>query len=437
MRRAVARHARIGTTVTAAIVATAAGVVSVAPAAASPAPTVGSDRTDITRLEQQIATNGRKVQSLVSRFNDAQARLDSVRAQITDDEERLAADARVEAAARAVLRRAAAVAYVTGGNAADLSALTMFDGTDSINATLAQGHYLAAVNDKITTALTTLRAEEARTKDARNALLADEKQAQATVAELAQARSASEAAIAADNALLSKTKTNLKALLAKKLREQEAEELAKERALAARAIKPPVAIVPVTHTTRRVHLPAPVAASLPAPPPPAPVAPSSPGQYANPLRALSALTPERIDQGVDYACFGPIYAIGNGVVLTTSIPGWPGGTFIAYQLSDGPAAGLVVFAAEDIQPTVQVGQRVSANTVIGQAYLGPDGIETGWADPNALGNTMARSAGQFSGGNSTAFGDNFSRLLQALGAPGGILQNNPPTGSLPADWPRW
>jgi hypothetical protein len=50
---------------------------------------------------------------------------------------------------------------------------------------------------------------------------------------------------------------------------------------------------------------------------------------------------------------------------------------------------------------------------------------------------MARKYGQYNGGNSTAFGYNFSQLLQAIGAPGGVLQNNPPTGSLPAQWPRW
>ena len=149
------------------------------------------------------------------------------------------------------------------------------------------------------------------------------------------------------------------------------------------------------------------------------------------------MSPERIDQGVDYSGFGSIYAIGNGVVLSTSIPGWPGGTYIAYRLTDGPARGLVAFAAEDIAPSVQVGDSVTSNTVIGQMYAGPDGIETGWGDSTAVGNTMARTYGQFNGSNSTAFGANFSQFLDALGAPPGILQNNPPTGQLPAGWPSW
>ena len=152
---------------------------------------------------------------------------------------------------------------------------------------------------------------------------------------------------------------------------------------------------------------------------------------------MSALSSERIDQGVDYSGFGPIYAVGDGVVLSTTIAGWPGGTFIAYQLTDGPAAGRVVYAAEDIEPAVAIGATVTSSTVLGHAYPGPTGIETGWADGAALGNTMARTYQQFHGSNSTAFGANFSELLQSLGAPGGILQNNPPTGVLPAAWPHW
>ena len=151
---------------------------------------------------------------------------------------------------------------------------------------------------------------------------------------------------------------------------------------------------------------------------------------------MSALSPERIDEGVDYSGFGPVYAIGDGVVLNTVGNGWPGGTFIAYQLTDGPASGLVVYVAEDVEPNVQVGATVTSGTVIGQMYAGPDGIETGWADGSALPNAMARSYGQFDGSDSSAFGANFSQFLQSLGAPGGV-GSGAPTGVLPAGWPSW
>lgn len=153
--------------------------------------------------------------------------------------------------------------------------------------------------------------------------------------------------------------------------------------------------------------------------------------YSNPLRGITALTPERVDQGVDYSGSGPIYAMGNGVVLNTVNSGWPGGTFISYRLTSGSAAGLIVYAAESIFPSVSVGQSVTASTVLGTMY---GGIETGWAAPPGTGLTMARTYHQFSGANSTAFGANFSALLTSLGAPGGIMQNTPATGSLPSGW---
>jgi murein DD-endopeptidase MepM/ murein hydrolase activator NlpD len=162
---------------------------------------------------------------------------------------------------------------------------------------------------------------------------------------------------------------------------------------------------------------------------------TSAGAYLDPLRSLGGLSPERIDQGVDYSGFGPIYAIGDGVVLSTENGGWPGGTFITYRLTGGPAAGLVVYVAEDLDPAVEVGQAVSSSTVLGQVYEGPTGIEIGWADSN-LGDTMAAEYGQFNGSNTTAFGVNFSQLLVTLGAPGGDIQNSP-TGSEPAGWPQW
>ncbi|HMC69859.1 MAG TPA: hypothetical protein VKJ07_11955, partial [Mycobacteriales bacterium] len=224
---------------------------------------------------------------------------------------------------------------------------------------------------------------------------------------------------------------NLRGLLTAASEQRKAAQVAAERALAA-AKQSAAAQTPATPPTTPAPSRVPVSSPGPSPSP----GPSSPSGYRNPLRNVTALTPERIDQGVDYAGFGPIYAIGNGVVLNTVQAGWPGGTFIAYRLTEGPARGLVVYAAEDIEPSVQVGDTVTSNTVLGHMYAGPDGIETGWGDGFALGNTMARTYGQFDGSNSTAFGVNFSRLLVSVGAPGGV-QNTPPAGQLPASWPRW
>jgi murein DD-endopeptidase MepM/ murein hydrolase activator NlpD len=337
----------------------------------------------------------------------------------------------------AAVRRVAVRAYTTG-RGVNSPPLAMFSGTSNITSMLEQNQYLGAINTKWNQALTTLRLDQARTEDTQKGLRADQAQAKKTLGQLASARDAATAAIASDEAKLTRVNGDLRSLLAAASAKRHAQQLAAERALAtarlaASAPPAPSQEAPSTTPPALIFAPTPRLAGSPPPPPSPPV--SSAG-YSNPLRAITALTPERIDQGVDYAGFGPIYAIGNGVVLNTVGSGWPGGTFIAYQLSDGPAKGLVVFAAEDIQPSVQVGQTVTPNTALGHMYAGPDGIEMGWADGSALPNTMARRYGQYNGSSPTAFGYNFSQLLQRLGAPGGVL-NGSPNGSLPAGWPRW
>jgi len=46
---------------------------------------------------------------------------------------------------------------------------------------------------------------------------------------------------------------------------------------------------------------------------------SSGHPYLNPLRAISGLSPERADEGVDFAGTGPVYAVGAGVVPSLSM----------------------------------------------------------------------------------------------------------------------
>jgi len=108
--------------------------------------------------------------------------------------------------------------------------------------------------------------------------------------------------------------------------------------------------------------------------------------YRNPLRDVSGLNPERIDMGVDFGGSGPVYALGNAVITnaTGTSAGWPGGGWITYKLTDGPDAGLLVYLAEDVTPTVQVGQHVSSATVIANMFAGGDGIEIGWAQQSGL-----------------------------------------------------
>jgi murein DD-endopeptidase MepM/ murein hydrolase activator NlpD len=378
-----------------------------------------SDQAQITQLGARIAEEGTRIQELVISYDDAQAHEVAIEGQLTAGRAHLKADRRSESRASNTLRQLALNSYMNGGE--QDTTLALFDSGDGVTQVDKQ-EYMQVASDGLNNAIDAVNVDKAKTQTTENQLRAAQAEAEANVHKLADARQAAQVALTSDNTLLAQVRGHLQALLAAAAQQREAAEQAEEKAMAARAAAqaqsaeaaPAQVTPPVTVTFH-----------------------SAPGSYANPLRGINALVPERVDQGVDYSGYGPIYAIGDGVVLSTVNAGWPGGTFISYRLVDGPASGLVVYAAEDIDPLVAVGQAVSSGTVLGTMYEGPDGIETGWADPSGDGNSMAMDAGQFSGSNSTAFGANFSDLLASLGAPPGILQNDPPTGSLPSGWPTW
>ena len=162
--------------------------------------------------------------------------------------------------------------------------------------------------------------------------------------------------------------------------------------------------------------------------------------YENPLRDVSGLIPERIDQGVDFGGTGPVYALGDAVITnaTATNYGWPGGGWITYQLTDGPAKGLLVFLAEDVRPTVSAGQHVTSKTVIAQMYDGGAGIEFGWAMASGLtAESQLPEAGGISGAGPfpTYVGLNFEELLQATGVPAANNRYDAPSGLLPSQYP--
>jgi hypothetical protein len=162
--------------------------------------------------------------------------------------------------------------------------------------------------------------------------------------------------------------------------------------------------------------------------------------YRNPLRGVSGLVPQRIDDGADFAGQGPVYALGDAIVTgaTGTNYGWPGGGWITYRLTRGPGAGLVVYVAEDVTPAVTAGQRVSSSTVIGTMFAGSDGIETGWAQPTSLSAESELPQAGGIGGNGpfpTRIGVNFDELLLSLGVPSAPNRTQPAYGLLPAGYP--
>lgn len=420
---------------------TAAIVSFGSPQGLSAGASVTADRSRIGTLQQRIAAQGSRIEQLVVRYDQAQAREAAIQGRLSTIRGRLVTDRRAGAVAGAQLRRVAVDAYVSGGSLGSAQVLLTARGPSPDVVAV----YVDVAGSRLDTAITTVQVDQVRTRVAEISLAKEQANAEATLRRLTPDRLSAEAAVAADDAMLRRVTGNLHGLLAAAARRRAAAQRATEQLIAARA-RAEAAVTaqgpPPTPPSAPVAAPGqsgagqqPPAQSSTAQPSPAQSAPA--GGYEDPFRAVGALTSERIDQGVDYSGFGPLYAVGDGVVLTTVNGGWPGGTFISYRLTSGPAAGLVVYAAEDIDPLVQPGQSVTAGTVLGAMYEGPDGVETGWADPAAAGLTMASAAGQFSGGNTTAFGANFSQFLGALGAPGGIPQNDPPSGTLPGGWPGW
>lgn len=145
--------------------------------------------------------------------------------------------------------------------------------------------------------------------------------------------------------------------------------------------------------------------------------------------AHASVTPERIDQGVDYSGSGALDALGAGQItyVGTSGTGWPG-AFIEFRLLGGPDAGRYVFYAESITPVngLHVGQKVGAGQKLATIYQGGSGIEIGWG-ANRGTETYAAAHGQWSAADdannvATPSGKNFSALLSSLGAPPGKVE---------------
>jgi hypothetical protein len=151
--------------------------------------------------------------------------------------------------------------------------------------------------------------------------------------------------------------------------------------------------------------------------------------YVNPL-AAAVVTPERIDQGVDYAGSGTLTAIGAATVtyVATSGTGWPG-AFIEYQLIGGPDAGCYVFYAEGVQPVsgLHVGETVARGQAIATIIRGwSTGIEIGWGAGDGTKTYAANTTGWTSDDDArnaaTDAGRSFSALIAALGGPPGKVE---------------
>ena len=155
--------------------------------------------------------------------------------------------------------------------------------------------------------------------------------------------------------------------------------------------------------------------------------------YVDPL-VSATVTPERIDQGVDYAGRGTLVAIGSGTVssLATAGTGWPG-AFIEYRLSVGPDRGCYVYYAEGVTAArgLRVGLAVRAGQALATIIPGyPTGIELGWSAGIGT-KTYAARMGEWNPRDDednipSAEGRSFSALIASLGGPPGKVEGQGP-----------
>jgi hypothetical protein len=139
--------------------------------------------------------------------------------------------------------------------------------------------------------------------------------------------------------------------------------------------------------------------------------------------------------GVDYTGSFPLYAMGSGTITNISNSGWPGGKFIGLHLD----SGQYMYYAENINPNVVAGQRVTKGQLVGTAINQYPFVEVGWAAPPGTGETMAAATGQANKGGdpgafTTGYGLDMSNLIKSLGGPAGIQTPGGVRGSVPAGY---
>ena len=147
------------------------------------------------------------------------------------------------------------------------------------------------------------------------------------------------------------------------------------------------------------------------------VAPNAAG-FANPFAKAKSFTPERTDQGVDasMAPGSPILAPAAST-LVHIMPDWyQGQPLMVLRIDAGQMKGKLYYLAEQISPSLQIGQSVGAGQEIATYASSGTGIEMGWA-ANASGQTLAQATTGYTEGAATPAGQEFRSFLRSIGAP--------------------
>lgn len=137
----------------------------------------------------------------------------------------------------------------------------------------------------------------------------------------------------------------------------------------------------------------------------------------NPFAKASSVTVGRTDMGVDFdlASGDPILAPFSGTVTAINQGWYNGQPQLVLKGADGsPFAGKFFYVAEGINPTVNVGDTVSAGDQLATFHQHGNGAEMGWA-ADASGRTLAQATTGYTEGAQTPAGASFRAFLGSLG----------------------
>lgn len=145
------------------------------------------------------------------------------------------------------------------------------------------------------------------------------------------------------------------------------------------------------------------------------------GSYVNPFGQAKGFQLGRTDQGVD-ANMTPgsaIVAPADSKIVAIAPNWYAGQPAIVAQITDGPLKGKLYYLAEQINPSVAVGDVVTAGQKIATYASSGTGIEFGWASLSGLTSTGFRTLAQattgYTEGEVTAAGQSMLAFLKSLG----------------------
>jgi hypothetical protein len=181
-------------------------VITPAPAGAAQLSTL---KNQAGQLTSQIAVESSRIQSLSTRYASESSRLAGLRARVAQTTKSLdAARARVSVV-KTELRRDVVNSFVGGGVTTKIHTLVTSD-----NTTIAiRNQYLSAANANMTATLDSLHTQKRYLLSERSALLSSEHQVLGAVATLRSDRSALQAQVASERAMLSQIKGNVQLLV--------------------------------------------------------------------------------------------------------------------------------------------------------------------------------------------------------------------------------